>query len=160
MKATKMCACNDYKNSVGAVDRKDSEARFWLRVMDELMARPIENLLLAVIDGLKGSPEPITTVYPDCEVPTYIVHLNRHLLQFASRNQRISLTSALKVICDSINAELPELYRFEAGSNGEHYAAMEHSWCQRWEEIVPFFPFSPRVRKILYAANVIEGLHS
>ena len=83
-------------------------------------------------------------------------HLIRYSLQFASWKERKPLARALKVIY----AEAAELDRFEAGPYGERFAAVVHSWRRRWEEVIPFFAFSPEVRKILYTTNAIESLHS
>ena len=128
--------------------------------MNELKVRGTQDLLIAVVDGLKGFPEAITTVFPDCVVQTCLVHLIRYSLQFASWKERKPLAKALRAIYGAASAEAAELDRFEAGPYGERYAAVVHSWRRRWEEVIPFFAFSPGVRKILYTTNVIESLHS
>ena len=154
--------CNGYKEVLGLWIEQTEGAKFWLRVMNELKARGTGDLLVAVVDGLKGFPEAITTVYPECIVQTCIVHLIRYSLQFASWKERKPLAKALKVIYAAASAEAAaaELDRFEAGPYGERFAAVVHSWRRRWEEVIPFFAFSPEVRKILYTTNAIESLHS
>ena len=109
-------------------------AKFWLRVMNELKVRGTQNLLIAVVDGLKGFPEAITTVFPDCVVQTRIVHLIRYSLQFASWKERKPLAKALRAIYGAASTEAAgaELDRFEAGPFGERYAAVVHSWRRRW----------------------------
>ena len=74
----------------------------------------------------------------------------------------LRVMNELKVIyaAASAAAAAAELDRFEAGPHGERYAAVVHSWRRRWEEVIPFFAFSPEVRKILYTTNAIESLHS
>ena len=91
----------------------------------------------AVVDGLKGFPEAITSVFPDCVVQTCIVHLIRYSLQFASWKERKPLARALKVIyaAASTEAAAAELDRFEVGPYGERYAAVVHSWRRRWEQV-------------------------
>ena len=86
----------------------------------------------------------------------------RYSLQFASWKERKGLAKALKEIYAAASAEAAaaELDRFEAGPYGERYAAVVASWRRRWEEVIPFFAFSPEVRKILYTTNAIESLHS
>ena len=154
--------CNGYKEVLGLWIEQTEGAKFWLRVMNELKARGTQDLLVAVVDGLKGFPEAITSVFPDCVVQTCIVHLIRYSLQFASWKERRPLAKALRAIYSAPSAEAAavELDRFEAGPYGERFAAVAHSWRRRWEEVIPFFAFSPEVRKIVYTTNAIESLHS
>ena len=154
--------CNGDKEVLGLWIEQTEGAKFWLRVMNELKARGTGDLLIAVVDGLKGFPEAITTVFPDCVVQTCLVHLIRYSLQFASWKERKGLAKALRAIYSAASAEAAaaELDRFEAGPYGQRYAAVVHSWRRRWEEVIPFFAFSPEVRKIIYTTNAIESLHS
>ena len=154
--------CSGDKEVLGLWIEQTEGAKFWLRVMNELKARGTQDLLIAVVDGLKGFPEAITAVFPDCVVQTCIVHLIRYSLQFASWKERKGLAKALKALYGAASAEAAaaELDRFEAGPYGERYAAVVASWRRRWEEVIPFFAFSPEVRKILYTTNAIESLHS
>ena len=154
--------CHSDKEVLGLWIEQTKGAKFWLRVMNELKACGTGDLLVGVVDGLKGFPEAITTAFPKCIVQTCIVHLIRYSLQFASWKERKPLAKALKVIYAAASAEAAaaELDRFEAGPYGERYAAVVHSWRRRWEEVIPFFAFSPEVRKILYTTNTIESLHS
>jgi len=126
-------------------------AKFWLRIMNELKARGAQDVLIAVVDGLKGFPDAITTVFPECVVQTCVVHMIRHSLQFASWRDRKPLAKALKAIYGAPSAEAAaaELDRFEAGPWGQQYAAVVRSWRSRWEEVIPFFAFSPQVRKAI-----------
>ena len=154
--------CDGDKEVLGLWIEQTEGAKFWLRVMNELKARGTEDLLIAVVDGLKGFPEAITSAFPECVVQTCIVHLIRYSLQFASWKERRPLAKALKAIYAAASAEAAaaELDRFEAGPYGERYTAVVRSWRRRWEEVIPFFAFSPQVRKILYTTNAIESLHS
>ena len=155
-------SCNGDKEVLGLWIEQTEGAKFWLRVMNELKARGTGDLLIAVVDGLKGFPEAITTVFPDCVVQTCLVHRIRYSLQFASWKERKGLAKALRAIYSAASAEAAaaELDRFEAGPYGQRYAAVVHSWRRRWEEVIPFFAFSPEVRKIIYTTNAIESLHS
>ena len=94
------------------------------------LIRGTQDLLVAVMDGLKGFPEAITSVFPDCVVQTCLVHLIRYSLQFASWKERKPLAKALKAIYSAPSAEAAavELDRFEAGPYGERFAAVAHSW--------------------------------
>ncbi|OOO00782.1 MAG: hypothetical protein USCGTAYLOR_03023 [Chromatiales bacterium USCg_Taylor] len=137
-------------------------AKFWLRVMTELRNRGTQDILIAVVDGLKGFPEAITAVFPETVVQTCIVHLIRYSMQFASWKERKMIAAALKPIYRAENAETARerLEAFDAGPWGQKYPAIAHSWRRHWEEVIPFFAFAPEVRKIIYTTNAIESLHS
>lgn len=154
--------CAGDKEILGLWIEQTEGAKFWLKVMNELKARGCEDLLIAVVDGLKGFPEAITSIFPDCVVQTCIVHLIRYSMQFASWKERKALAKALKPIYSAASADAAraELDAFEDGPWGEKYPAVTASWRRRWEEVIPFFAFSPEVRRIIYTTNAIESLHS
>lgn len=154
--------CAGEKEILGLWIEQSEGAKFWLRVMNELKGRGTEDLLIAVVDGLKGFPEAITSIFPDCIVQTCIVHLIRYSMQFASWKERKALAKALRPIYAAASAEAAaaELDAFEQGPWGEKYPAVTNSWRRRWEEVIPFFAFSPEVRRIIYTTNAIESLHS
>lgn len=154
--------CSGDKQVLGLWIEQTEGAKFWLRVMNELQGRGVEDILIAVVDGLKGFPEAITTIFPECVVQTCIVHLIRYSLQFASWKERKPLAQALRPIytATSAQAAAKALEAFEAGPWGQKYPMVAASWRRRWEEVIPFFAFSPEVRKIIYTTNAIESLHS
>src|SRR6187549_876473 len=116
-------------------------AKFWLRVMNELKNRGVSDILIAVVDGLKGFPEAITSVFPDTVVQTCIVHLMRHSLQFVSWKDRKPVMPALRAIYRAKDAEagLAALEAFDAGFWGQRYPAIAQSWRRNWQHVVPFF---------------------
>lgn len=154
--------CAGEKTILGLWIEQTEGAKFWLRVMNELKARGVGDILIAVVDGLRGFPEAITSTFPECVVQTCIVHLIRYSLQFASWKERKLLAKALQAIYGAVSAEAAEqaLAEFESGPWGQKYPAIAPSWRRRWSEVIPFFAFSAEVRKILYATNAIESLHS
>lgn len=137
-------------------------AKFWLRFMNELKNRGIEDILLAVVDGLKGFPEAITAVFPEAVVQTCIVHLLRNSMDFVSFKDRKAVATALKDIYRAIDAQAAEqaLGAFEAGVWGQKYPAIGQSWRRAWQEVIPFFAFPGDVRRIIYTTNAIEALNS
>lgn len=155
-------SCAGEKDILGLWIEHTEGAKFWLRVMNELKGRGVDDILIAVVDGLKGFPEAITATFPQCIVQTCIVHLIRYSMQFASWKERKALAQALKPIYTAVSAEAAEqaLAAFEAGEWGRKYPAVVASWRRRWAEVVPFFAFSEEVRRILYTTNAIESLHS
>ncbi|AVC52556.1 transposase, Mutator family protein (plasmid) [Rhizobium leguminosarum bv. viciae] len=137
-------------------------AKFWLRVMNELKSRGCQDVLIAVVDGLKGFPEAITAVFPQTIVQTCIVHLIRHSLEFVSYKDRKPVMPALRAIYRARDAEagLKALEAFEEGYWGQKYPAISQSWRRNWEHVVPFFAFPEGVRRIIYTTNAIEALNS
>ena len=137
-------------------------AKFWLRVMNELKNRGVDDIMLAVADGLKGFPDAITAVFPEAVVQTCIVHLLRNSMNFVSWKDRKPLVTALKGIYRAVDAKAAEeaLTAFEGSHWGQRYPAIGQSWRRAWAEVIPFFAFSGEVRKILYTTNAIEALNS
>jgi transposase-like protein len=58
------------KEVLGLWIEQNEGAKFWLRVMNELKNRGTEDILLAVVDGLKGFPDAIRAVFPEATVQT------------------------------------------------------------------------------------------
>ena len=90
------------KEILGLWLERNEGAKFWLRVMTELRNRGVEDILLTVVDGLKGFPEAILAVFPCAQVQTCIVHLLRHSLEFVSYKDRKAVATALKDIYRAI----------------------------------------------------------
>jgi putative transposase len=135
-------------------------AKFWLSVMNELRNRGVQDLLIAVVDGLKGFPEAITAAFPQATVQTCIVHLVRHSLNFCAWKDRKSVAADLRRIYEAPTADQAAvaLNAFEAAW-GDKYASIAPAWRRAWEEVTPFFAFPPAVRKIIYTTNAIESLN-
>jgi putative transposase len=150
------------KEILGLWLEQNEGAKFWLRVMNELKNRGVDDLLIAVVDGLKGFPDAITAVFPEATVQTCIVHLLRNSLDFVSYKDRKPVAAALKDIYRAIDAIAAEaaLSAFEAGYWGQKYPAIGMAWRRVWGEVVPFFAFPKDVRRLIYTTNAIEALNS
>ena len=137
-------------------------AKFWLRVVNELKTRGAQDILIAVVDGLKGFPEAINAVFPQTIVQTCIVHLIRHSMDFASWKDRKSLAQALRTVYRAADAAAGQaaLDAFAQGPWGAKYPAIAQSWRRNWELVIPFFAFPEGVRRIIYTTNAIEALNS
>lgn len=135
-------------------------AKFWLKVMNELRNRGLQDILIAVVDGLKGFPEAINAVFPQTLIQTCIVHLVRHSLNFCSYKDRKVVAADLKVIYRAETAEMAEarLKEFE-GKWDDRYPSIGQSWRRNWEKVIPFFTFPQDIRRIIYTTNAIESLH-
>lgn len=149
------------KDVLGLWIEQTEGAKFWLRVMTELQARGVRDVLFAVVDGLKGFPEAITAVFPRTTVQTCIVHLLRHSLEFVHWKDRKYVAAALKAIYRAPSAAAAEqtLGEFAAGEWGQKYPPIVSAWRRQWEQVTPFFAFPLAVRRVLYTTNAIESLH-
>jgi putative transposase len=150
------------KEILGLWLEQNEGAKFWLRVMNEMKNRGVEDILIAVVDGLKGFPEAIVAVFPEAQVQTCIVHLLRHSLDFVSYKDRKAVAAALKTIYRANDADDGEaaLSGFEASEWGRKYPAIGQSWRRAWSEVVPFYAFHPDVRRLIYTTNAIEALNA
>jgi len=150
------------KEVLGLWLEQNEGAKFWLRVMNEMKNRGVGDILIAVVDGLKGFPEAITAVFPDATVQTCIVHLLRQSLAFVSYKDRKAVAAALKTVYRATDAGSGEtaLTAFEAGFWGQKYPAISQSWRRAWPEVIPFYAFHPDVRRLIYTTNAIESLNS
>ena len=150
------------KEILGLWLEQNEGAKFWLRVMNELRNRGVEDILLAVVDGLKGFPDAILAVFPEASVQTCIVHLLRTSLDFVSFKDRKPVATALKDIYRAVDATAAQaaLAEFEAGPWGRKYPAIGQSWRRVWGEVIPFPAFPTEVRRIVYTTNAIEALNS
>jgi len=150
------------KEILGLWLEQNEGAKFWLRVMNELRNRGVEDVLIAVVDGLKGFPEAIAAVFPDATVQTCLVHLLRQSLAFVAYKDRKAMAAALKEVYRAADAGAAEaaLAAFEEGSWGRRYPAIGPSWRRAWDEVVPFYAFPAEARRLLYTTNAIEALNS
>jgi putative transposase len=150
------------KEILGMWLEQNEGAKFWLRVMNELKNRGVDDLLIAVVDGLKGFPDAITAVFPEAAVQTCIVHLLRNSLDFVSYKDRKAVAAALKDIYRAMDAAAAEaaLGAFETSEWGLKYPAIGMAWRRVWNEVIPFFAFPKDVRRLIYTTNAIEALNS
>lgn len=163
------------KEILGLWIEQTEGAKFWLRVMNELKARGLGDILIAVVDGLKGFPEAINAVFPDAVVQTCIVHLIRHSMNFAGWKDRKEVAQALRSVyrAKDADAAATALDAFEEGLWGTKYPAIHcpavvcpqttrggPAWRRNWHLVIPFFAFPEGVRRIIYTTNAIEALNS
>jgi putative transposase len=136
-------------------------AKFWLKVFNELKTRGCQDILIAVVDGLKGLAEAIGTVYPKTAVQTCIVHLIRNSLEYAGWKDRKLIAQALRPIYAAASEEAAELalQAFAEGPWGIKYPNIVQSWKRAWEHVTPFFVFPPDIRRVVYTTNAIESLN-
>ena len=136
-------------------------AKFWLRVMNDLKARGIEDVLIVVCDGLTGLPAAIEAVWPDAVVQTCIVHLTRASLRWVNYRDRKRVAAQLRLIysAPTEQAARDALDAWTDSEVGRQYPAIKRQWEAAWEQVIPFFAFPPEVRKVIYTTNMIESIN-
>jgi len=150
------------KEVLGIWIEQTEGAKFWMRVMTELKNRGVADILIAVVDGLKGFPDAITAVFPKTVVQTCIVHLIRASMSFACWKDRKDVARELRAVYRAADekAACEALSAFEDSEWGRKYPPIAQSWRRAWEHVVPFFAFPEAVRRIIYTTNAIEALNS
>lgn len=150
-----------YKELLGIWIGESEGAKFWLGVLTELKNRGVEDILIACMDGLKGFPEAIETVYPKTQVQLCIVHMVRHSLRYVSWKERKSVAADLRTIYTAATAEAAEgaLEAFEKKWQAR-FPSIARSWRRNWTNIVPFFSYPPAIRKVIYTTNAIESMQA
>ena len=137
---------------------KNEGAKFWLKVVTELKNRGINDIFIACVDGLKGFPEAINSIFPETKVQLCIVHMVRHSLKYVPYKEKKEVAKDLKAIYSAVNEEQARenLQKFKTRWD-EKYPTIADSWERNWLEIVPFLEFPKYIRKAIYTTNAIES---
>jgi putative transposase len=135
-------------------------AKFWLQVVTELKNRGVTDIFIACVDGLKGFPEAIESVFPQTEVQLCIVHLVRHSLNYVGWKQRKEVAKDLKTIYTAATEVEAEQRLTEFGLKWDaKFPMIAKSWRSNWTRVIPFFAHPPEIRKVIYTTNAIESLN-
>ncbi|UUE08797.1 IS256 family transposase [Dickeya zeae] len=149
------------KELLGMWLAENEGAKFWLNVLTELKNRGLQDILIACVDGLKGFPDAINSVYPQTHIQLCIIHMVRNSLKYVSWKDYKDITSGLKAVyrAPTEEAALMALEAF-AGVWDEKYPQISKSWRTHWENLNTFFGYPPDIRKAIYTTNAIESLNS
>jgi transposase-like protein len=137
-------------------------AKFWMKVFNDLKTRGVNDILIAVTDGLTGMPAALAAVFPRTTLQTCIVHLIRNSLDYASWKDRKTLAAALRPIYAAASAEaaLAALDAFADGEWGRKFPTVAAAWRRAWDQVIPFFTFPPEIRRVIYTTNAIESVNA
>ena len=151
---------NGLKEVLGLWIAQTEGAKFWLQVMTELKNRGVNDIFIACVDGLKGFPEAIESVFPQTEVQLCIVHLARYSLNFVGWKERKEVATDLKTIYTAAtDAEAEQrLAEFSLKWDAK-FPMIGKSWRSNWARVIPFFAHPPEIRKVIYTTNAIESLN-
>lgn len=148
------------KELLGIWIGKNEGAKFWMQVVTELKNRGIEQIYVACVDGLKGFPEAISSVFPSTIVQLCIVHMVRNSVKYVSYKDLKEVTSDLKQIYTANNDEMARLKLQQFGVKWDKkYPVISDIWQRNWSGIIPFFAFPEEIRKVIYTTNTIESVN-
>ena len=149
------------KELLGMWMAENEGAKFWLNVLTELKNRGLQDILIACVDGLKGFPDAIASVYPHTDIQLCIVHVVRNSLRFVSWKDYKAVTAGLKAIYQASTEEnaLKPLDIFCDQWNHQ-YSKIGESWRANWENIRTIFSYPAEIRHAIYTTNAIESLNS
>jgi putative transposase len=149
-----------FKDVLGLWTADTEGPKFWLSVVTELRNRGVQDIFIACVDGLKGFPEAIETLFPKTQVQLCIVHLIRNSLKYVNYKERKYVAADLKAVYSAPTAEAAAQELRQFGEKwDQRYRAIRALWERNWERITPFFAFPPPVRKVIYTTNAIESLN-
>jgi putative transposase len=135
-------------------------AKFWLQVLTELKNRGVTDMFIACVDGLKGFPESIATVFPEAQVQLCIVHQVRASLNYVSWKQRKAVAADLRPIYRASTVEEAEQRLAEFAAKWDTaYPTISQMWRRNWEHLTPFFAYPADIRKVIYTTNAVESLN-
>jgi transposase-like protein len=151
---------NGLKDVLGIYIGENESSTFWLSVLTDLQNRGVQDILIACVDGLKGFPEAIVSIFPKTEVQTCIVHQIRNSLKYVGSKHQKGFMKDLKLVYQASTEELA-LKNLDALSEkwGEKYPVVVNSWKNNWSTLSNYFKFSQPIRKIIYTTNIVENLH-
>jgi len=150
-----------HKELLGMWLSENEGAKFWLGVMTELQNRGVKDILIACVDGLKGFPEAIQTVYPLAQIQLCIVHMVRNSVKYVPWKDYKPVTADLKKIYQSITEDeaLVALEQFSERWD-DKYPQISRSWKAHWHNLNTLFNYPEDIRKVIYTTNAIESLNS
>lgn len=135
-------------------------AKFWLSVLTELKNRGVKDILIACVDGLKGFPQAIESVYPQARVQLCIVHMVRASLNYVNWKERRQVAADLKAIYRaSTEPQAEQELVYFTTKWGHKYPTIGRLWREHWQQVIPFFEFPADVRRVIYTTNAVESLH-
>ncbi len=135
-------------------------AHHWLSVLTDLHNRGVQDILIACVDGLKGFPEAIETIYPDTEVQHCVIHQIRNSIKYvASKNQKAFMAD-LKCVYKAATLNAAELALDDLEAKwGEKYPMVITSWRSKWPTLSNYFKYPDYVRTAIYTTNAVEAVH-
>jgi transposase-like protein len=148
------------KEVLGLYISENEGANFWLQILTDISNRGVKDILIACVDGLKGFPEAIESIFPETEIQMCVVHQIRNSLKYVGSKNRKEFMTDLKRVYKAVNKELAEseLDILENKWN-DKYPIVIKSWRNNWERLIQYFKYPKDIRRIIYTTNTIEAVH-
>ena len=148
------------KELIGMYISESEGAKFWLSVLTDLKSRGVEDILIACVDGLKGFPEAIETVFPQAQIQTCVIHQIRNTRRYVVEKDKKEFMADLKPVYQAVNKEEGyfNLLALEEKWSRKYPVAVQ-SWLNNWEYLSTFFAYDQEIRRVIYTTNTIEGFH-
>ena len=148
------------KEVLGMWAANSEGAKFWLHVLTELKNRGVRDIFIGCVDGIKGFPEAMESVFPLTRIQLCLVHMVRYSLSYVSWKERKAVATDLKAIYRSATVSEAEqaLENFAEKWDGK-YPSISKSWRVHWSDLITFFDYPPEIRKVIYTTNAIEGVN-
>jgi putative transposase len=150
---------NGRKDVLGLWTSAAEGAKFWMNVLTELRNRGVRDIYLVCVDGLKGFPQAIESIFPQAQVQLCIVHLVRASMKYVTWKDLRAVVADLKPIYRAVTADEAQRQLDEFEAKWSKYPAITRLWREQWERVIPFFAFPQEVRKVVYTTNAVESLH-
>ncbi len=149
-----------HKELLGMYVAKSEGANFWLEVLTDLHNRGVDDIMICCVDGLKGFPDAIQSVFPDTTVQLCIVHQIRNSVKYVGSKYQKEFLKDLKLVYGAVSKEAAEteLDNLEL-KWGEQYPIVIKSWRDNWERLTEYFQYTKEIRRLIYTTNTVEGYH-
>jgi putative transposase len=148
------------KDILGLYLSESEGANFWLSVLTDLNNRGLQDILIASVDGLKGFPEAIKTIFPRTEVQLCIIHQIRNSIRYVASKNHKEFMHDLKPVYQAVSKEVAEDALLKLDEKwGKLYPIVLQSWNNKWENLSVYFKYPPEIRKVIYTTNIIESVH-
>ena len=135
-------------------------AHYWLSVLTDLQNRGVKDILIACVDGLKGFPEAIETIYPGTEVQLCIIHQIRNSVKYIGSKNQKAFMADLKAVYKAATKNAAEIALNELEAKwGKQYPVVIRSWRNKWDNLSVYFKYPEDVRKAIYTTNAVEAVH-
>jgi transposase-like protein len=135
-------------------------AHFWLSVFTELQQRGVKDIFITCIDGLKGVPNAIRSIFPKTEVQLCIVHMIRNSMKHVASSRVKEFLDDLKFVYQAISEREALVARKALEDKWfNKYPLAVKPWINHWDDLSGFFKYPEALRKVIYTTNAIENLH-
>ena len=148
-----------YKDILGIWIGENEGAKFWLKVCNELKNRGVQDILIVCIDGLKGFPDAIKTVFPETRIQLCIIHQIRNTLKYVAYKDQKAFMRDLKRVYGAESEEIAMSNLEGMMDAWPKYRVVLDNWLEKWENLSTYFSYGYQIRRLIYTTNTIEGFN-